>query len=163
MVANSQSDERRELQILIVDDDVTQRMLLSQTAKRCGHAVTEAASCAEALERLKAARFDCVTLDLQLEDGCGLAVLDAMRAARYAGHVIVISGMDTLYRTAARRYARWAGVEIRSFSKPIDLAALRICLADIGKTALGLPAMHSWGGIASDRIADQHRAADPVE
>ena len=153
--------ERRDVRILVVDDDVTQRALLSQAAKLCGHAVTGAASCGEALEQLKAAKFDCVTLDLQLEDGCGLAVLEAMSKLRYAGTVIIISGMDGLYRTAARRYARWAGVELQSLPKPIDLSALRVCFADLGKTAAGLPAVHSWGGVASDRVADEHRDTTP--
>lgn len=38
--------------------------------------------------------------------------------------------------------ARWRGIELQSLPEPVDLSALRVGLADIGKTALGLPAIH---------------------
>jgi two-component system chemotaxis response regulator CheY len=40
----------------------------------------------------------------------------------------------------------------------VDLAALRICLANLGKTAMGLPVMHTWGGIVVDGVAERHRS-----
>lgn len=85
--------ERRALQLLVVDDDATQRSLITVAAKQAGHEVTVAPSVAEAIEKLRAARFDCVTLDLVLEDGDGIDVLREMAEAKFAGAVIVISGM----------------------------------------------------------------------
>src|SRR5450756_756946 len=149
--------ERRSLQLLIVDDDATQRALISAAAQQAGHVVTLAHSCAEAIERVQTAQFDCVTLDLMLEDGDGIDVLQAMAEAKFAGSVIVVSGMDAARRIAARSRARSLGMELRSLPKPLDLAALRICLANLGKTAMGLPVMHSWGGVRVEREAGQHR------
>jgi two-component system chemotaxis response regulator CheY len=149
--------ERRSLQLLIVDDDATQRALISAAAQQAGHVVTLAHSCAEAIERVQTARFDCVTLDLMLEDGDGIDVLHAMAEARFAGSVILVSGMDAARRIAARSRARSLGMELRSLPKPVDLAALRICLADLGKTVMGLPVMHSWGGVKVEGEAEQHR------
>lgn len=150
--------ERNTLQLLIVDDDTMQRMLISSAAKQAGHAVTLAGSCAEAIQQIQNVRFDCVTLDLMLEDGDGVEVLKAMAAARFAGSVIVISGMNAARRIAARSYARSLGIELQSLPKPVDLAALRICLANLRKTAMGLPVMHTWGGIVVDGVAEQHRS-----
>jgi CheY-like chemotaxis protein len=150
--------ERNTLQLLIVDDDTVQRMLISSAANQAGHAVTLAGSCAEAIQQIQNARFDCVTLDLMLEDGDGVEVLKAMAAARFAGSVIVISGMNAARRIAARSYARSLGIELQSLPKPVDLAALRICLANLRKTAMGLPVMHTWGGIVVDGVAEQHRS-----
>jgi two-component system chemotaxis response regulator CheY len=147
--------ERRSLQLLIVDDDATQRALISAAAQQAGHVVTLAHSCAEAIERVQTVRFDCVTLDLMLEDGDGIDVLQAMAEAKFTGSVIVVSGMDAARRIAARSRARSLGMELRSLPKPLDLAALRICLANLGKTAMGLPVMHSWGGVKVE--AEQHR------
>lgn len=150
---------QQEPRLLIVDDDATQRSLLSHAARLAGHAAATASSVKEAIEKLSTIDFDCVTLDLQLEDGCGIAVLEAMAAARFSGAVVVISGLDATYRKAARLCARRMGIEMQSLPKPVDLAALRVCLADLGKTAKGLPAIHSWGGIASDHVVERHRAA----
>lgn len=149
--------ERRALQLLVVDDDATQRSLITVAAKQAGHEVTVAASVAEAISRLRTGRFDCVTLDLVLEDGDGTAVLGEMAQAKFAGSVIVISGMDAPRRRAARSFARSLGIELQSLPKPLDLAALRISLANLSKTAMGLPAMHTWGGVAADAIVERHR------
>lgn len=151
--------ERRSLQLLIVDDDATQRALISVAARQAGHAVTLAHSCSEAIGQIEAGRgFDCVTLDLMLEDGEGLEVLQAMAAAKFAGAVVVISGTNATRRTEARTYARSLGIELQSLPKPVDLAALRICLANLSKTSKGLPVMHIWGGVQVDSEAEQHRA-----
>lgn len=150
--------DRRALQLLVVDDDATQRSLIAVAAKQAGHEVTVAPSVAEAISKLRAARFDCVTLDLVLEDGDGIDVLREMAAARFAGSVIVISGMDAPRRSAARSFARSVGIELQSLPKPLDLAALRISLANLSKTAMGLPAIHTWGGVVSDAIVERHRA-----
>jgi two-component system, chemotaxis family, chemotaxis protein CheY len=156
-VGERDDSERNTLQLLIVDDDTVQRMLISSAAGQAGHAVTMAGSCAEAIQHIRNARFDCVSLDLMLEDGDGIEVLKAMAAARFAGSVIVISGMNAARRIAARSYARSLGIELQSLPKPVDLAALRICLANLRKTVKGLPVMHTWGGIVVDGVAEQHR------
>jgi DNA-binding response OmpR family regulator len=154
----SDGNGRRSLQLLVVDDDATQRALISLAARHAGHEVTLAQSCAEAIEKIHASRFDCVTLDLMLEDGEGVEVLRAMAAAQFAGSVIVISGTNAVRRTEARSIARSLGIGLQSLPKPVDLAALRICLANLSKTAKGLPVMHIWGGVQVEGEAEQHRA-----
>lgn len=150
--------EKRALQLLIVDDDASQRTLISLAAKQAGHAVTVVATCADAIREIRHKCFDCITLDLMLEDGDGTEVLRAIADARFAGSVIVISGMDAARRIAARLYARSLGIDLQSLPKPVDLAALRIYLANLGKTALGLPVVHTWGGVAAEGVTEKHRA-----
>jgi two-component system chemotaxis response regulator CheY len=150
--------DRRALQLLVVDDDASQRTLISLAAKQAGHAVTVVATCSDAIREVRNKRFDCVTLDLMLEDGDGTEVLKAISDSRFAGSVIVISGMDAARRIAARLYARSLGIDLQSLPKPVDLAALRIYLANLGKTALGLPVVHTWGGVAADSVAAKHRS-----
>jgi len=149
--------ERRALQLLVVDDDATQRTLIAQAAKFAGHGVSFAGTCAEAIAEIQNRRFDCVTVDLMLADGDGTEVLKAIADTKFAGAVIVISGMDASRRIAARSYARSLGIDLQSLPKPVDLAALRICLANLTKTAMGLPVMHTWGGVAADGVAERHR------
>ena len=154
----SNGSERGSRQLLIVDDDAAQRMLISLAANQAGHAVALAQSCAEAIDKLRTGQFDCVTLDLMLHDGDGTDVLKAMADVRFTGSVIIISGMNGARRSAARSHARALGIELTSLPKPLDLAALRICLANLGKTTMGLPVTHIWGGVMADHVADKHRS-----
>ena len=159
-----QSDQSNDnpwspLRLLVVDDDATQRDLIARAAKQAGHTVKFARSVAEAVKEVHDGDFDCVTLDLMLEDGDGTEVLSAMAAAKFAGSVILVSGMNAPQRTAARTHARLNNIDLRSLPKPLDLSALRVCLADFAKLAKGLPAAHMWGGIRVGHEHEQHRRA----
>lgn len=150
------------LQLLVVEDDATQRDLIGRGARQAGHAVTFATSVAEAVSQLQTGKFDCVTLDLMLEDGAGTEVLSAMADAKFKGAVIVISGMNGEQRSAARSHARSHGIELRSLPKPVDLSALRVCLADLTSRVRGLPAAHIWGGIEVSQESERHRSRVPT-
>lgn len=156
--AASKDDKRHSLHLLIVDDDAMQRSLISHAARQAGHSITPASSCAEAIRQIETIRFDCVTLDLMLGDGDGIEVLKALASAKFAGSVVLISGMNAARRISARSYARSLGIVLQSLPKPVDLAALRICLANLCKTAKGLPVMHIWGGVVVDGVTEQHRS-----
>ena len=145
------------LRLLVVDDDATQRELIARAAKQAGHTAKFATSVAEAVKEVHHGDFDCVTLDLMLEDGDGTEVLSAMAKAKFKGAVILISGMNAGQRTAARAHARLHGIQLRSLPKPLDLSALRVCLADLAKLEKGLPAAHVWGGIKVGHEHEQHR------
>jgi two-component system, chemotaxis family, chemotaxis protein CheY len=64
--------------------------------------------------------------------------------------------MNAAGRIAARSYARSLGIELQSLPKPVDLATW-ICLANLRKTAKGLPVMHVRGGVIVDGVTQQHR------
>lgn len=145
--------------LLIVDDDLVQARLIARGAEQAGHDVTIAKSVAEAIREIATARFDCVTLDLMLEDGDGTEVLAAMAQAKFKGSVILVSGMDAQQRSAARAHARLQGIELRSLPKPLDLSALRVCLADLTSQARDLPPAHMWGGINVSHEYERHRKA----
>jgi two-component system chemotaxis response regulator CheY len=143
------------LSLLVIEDDPVQRMLIASAAEKAGYAVTQAGSCAEGIGLLRARGYSCVTLDLMLEDGDGSEVLRAMAEASYRGPVIVISGMTAERRSASRLLARSLGMELlHSFPKPIDLAALRISLANLRSTVAGLPIVHSWGEVVGPRFEE---------
>jgi two-component system, chemotaxis family, chemotaxis protein CheY len=141
------------LNLLVIDDDAVQRMLIAGAAEKAGYAVTQAASCAEGTALVHQRNFDCITLDLMLDDGDGADVMRAMAEARYRGPMIVISGMNSERRRASRALARSLGMDLlQSFPKPIDLAALRISLANLRSTVAGLPIVHSWGEVRGPRF-----------
>src|SRR6476660_7957590 len=157
-IERSVPDEGRGLpRLLIVDDDVVQQELLKRATGRAGYEISLAASCREAIGWIRSESFDCVILDLELEDGDGTDVCKVMAETNYTGSIIIISGTEAARRSAARAFARSLGIEAQGLPKPVDLASLRICLANLRKDLQGLPAIHAWGGAAVGRTKEEHR------
>ncbi|MCX7314587.1 MAG: response regulator [Alphaproteobacteria bacterium] len=126
--------------LLVVDDDRVQRILISQAGRSAGHCVTEARSVAEAIDLIQSVAFDCVVLDLTLEDGDGFDVLRAMGMAGYGGCVIIVSGAEAPARHASRVLAQSLDMDLlQSFHKPVDLGALRLSLHNVRRNQAGLP------------------------
>jgi DNA-binding NarL/FixJ family response regulator len=89
--------------VLVVDDHPMVRQgLRSMLDGADVEIVGEAATGAEAIRDAEASRPDVVLLDMKLPDLDGLAVLDGVRRAAPAAHVLVVSMMDdpTLVRRA---------------------------------------------------------------
>ena len=106
--------------VLIVEDDRAARTAISKLLKRRGFAVSEAATVADALAGIgRAPAPQWVLLDLMLPDGCGISVLDQIRAAELPCTVCVITGCDSHLLNLARR----AGAE-HAFTKPLDVERL---------------------------------------
>jgi PAS domain S-box-containing protein len=83
------------LRVLVVDDDEADRLAMRRLLRQCGVAVTveEAASAAEALERMGRAVYGCVLLDYFLPRGVdGLRFLHGMRDASGDIPVVIFTG-----------------------------------------------------------------------
>jgi DNA-binding NarL/FixJ family response regulator len=90
------------MQVVIVDDSAIVRRRLAEMVGHvaCVAVAGEAASVAEALERIPLLRPDVVILDLHLPDGAGLAVLESVKRTAAAPVVVMLSNYsDDLYRT----------------------------------------------------------------
>jgi CheY-like chemotaxis protein len=125
LVVRRRGELAREIEpgrILIVDDNSGNRELLARRLKRQGHRVTEAASGAEALERLVATPQDVVVLDLLMPKLDGFQVLEKIKAdpALTGIPVIVVSALDELPGVVR---SLESGAEDYLF-KPIDPALL---------------------------------------
>jgi PAS domain S-box-containing protein len=77
-------------QVLVVDDDPKDRAWLVRALGLAGYAVESAETGADAIERVRAQRFDAITLDLLLPDMSGLDVLRELRAGGLSADVPVI-------------------------------------------------------------------------
>ena len=93
--------------------------------KRQGFAVSEAATVAEAMARVEQTPPpQWILLDLMLPDGCGISVLQKVRAATLPCTICVITGCaDSQLLGEARR----AGAE-HTFTKPLDVGRLMTVL-----------------------------------
>jgi CheY-like chemotaxis protein len=82
--------------VLVVDDEVTSRGLLSLQIKRLNAEVTAVASGAEAVQLCKGDAFDAVFVDLEMPELDGFETLRQLRASGFSGRCIAVSSyMDT--------------------------------------------------------------------
>jgi CheY-like chemotaxis protein len=78
--------------VLVVDDDVSFRDLLSRIVTGWGHHVVgEAGSVREALERARELRPDTALVDIGLPDGDGFALTEALCALPWPLRIVLIS------------------------------------------------------------------------
>jgi NtrC-family two-component system response regulator AlgB len=82
--------------ILVVDDEITLRRTIRTTLEAQGHAVAEAATGAQAAERVRQARPDLVLLDLKLGRENGLDVLADLHRAAPGVAVVVITAFASI-------------------------------------------------------------------
>jgi two-component system phosphate regulon response regulator OmpR len=71
-----------EIHVLVVDDDVRLRALLSRYLAEQGFRVTSASDAAEAREKLRAIQPDLVVLDVMMPGETGLSLTASLRAER---------------------------------------------------------------------------------
>ena len=83
-----------ELKILIVDDDLVDRMLIQRSLKSAGMTVTctEAESCNQALQILEHQSFDCIFVDYQLPDRDGLSLVQCIRELKINTPIVALTG-----------------------------------------------------------------------
>jgi len=77
--------------ILIVDDDAGIRRLLGVMLQRQSFETDEASNGLEAMERIRARRYDAIVLDLMMGPGSGFDVLDQLKKLRDDRCVVVLS------------------------------------------------------------------------
>lgn len=73
-------ERRRHLNILVVDDSPTHRMVARRILERRGHRISAAGSGREAIEAMQAHRFDIILLDLWMPGMGGFETAAAIRA-----------------------------------------------------------------------------------
>ncbi len=113
------------MRVLIVDDDEALRGLLARELTSSGHRVTQAASGAECLSRVREEEPDVALLDLMLPDEPGIEVLRRLRADRPSVEVVVLTAHGTI-DTALAAMKLGAYDYLR---KPCHLQELEITLA----------------------------------
>ena len=114
-----------ELKVLIVDDDLVDRMLVRRSLKNAGMAVTfaEAETCTEALQILERQSFDCIFVDYQLPDRDGLSLVQSIRALNITAPIVALTGQGDeriaveLMKAGASDYLNKARIEPESLAQ----------------------------------------------
>ena len=111
--------------VLVIDDDVTHRVVICQLAQKLGYVTAEAATIAEAADLIRTRRFDCMTLDLHLGAESGVELLGIMNSRQQNVPVIVISSADDVERWEVLRVATLHGIRVTEVPKPLKIGVLR--------------------------------------
>ncbi len=82
--------------VLVVDDDAALRRNLVKALERHGYTVATAATLAQAYEVAAELVPDGAVLDLNLEDGYGLQLLDTLKELRPGCRIVVLTGYDSI-------------------------------------------------------------------
>lgn len=115
------------MNILIVDDEASQRNVLSGYLKKKRHMVFEAANMAQALQLFKIHPIDVVLSDFQMPQGTGLDLLKSIKSLKAQPAMIIMTAFGTIEGavTAIREGA------FDYLAKPINLDEVDLLLRRI--------------------------------
>ncbi len=102
--------------LMVMDDDAPLRTRLGRALEARGFVVTLVGSIAEAMEALRASPPAFAVLDMRLEDGNGLKVVEALREQRPDSRAVMLTGYGAIATAVAAVKAGAADY----LSKPAD-------------------------------------------
>jgi two-component system response regulator RegA len=103
--------------LLVLDDDAPFRARLARALTQRGFDVASLGSVAEARDHLKKSQPAFAVVDLRLEDGSGLEVVEALHTTREDSHAVILTGYGAISTAVA---AVKAGA-IDYLPKPADI------------------------------------------
>jgi CheY-like chemotaxis protein len=110
----------RVKRLLIVEDDAAERMSIEELIRHDDVEIHTVGSGEEAMAALKAARFDCVVLDLRLPDMSGFDLLDRIQKVPALGElpIVVFTGKDLSTAESERLKKAAKSVVIKGVESP---------------------------------------------
>ena len=134
--------------LLVMDDDAPLRTRLGRALESRGFEVRLAGSVAEASEQIRAKPPAFAVLDMRLEDGVGLSVVEQMREARPDARVVMLTG----YGNIATAVAAVKAGAVDYLSKPADADDVIKALLARGDDAPAPPE----NPMSADRVRWEH-------
>jgi len=121
-----------EKSLLLLDDDAPLRNRLGRALESRGFQTTLVESVSEALTAVRSRPPAFAVLDMRLEDGTGLKVVEALREARPDARIVMLTG----YGNIATAVAAVKAGAVDYLSKPADADDVaKALLAQAGSTA----------------------------
>jgi two-component system, chemotaxis family, chemotaxis protein CheY len=123
-------DAQRAPRLLVVDDDNLHRMIICRAAAKVGYVPVGGASYQEAVKLAQQGAFDCITVDIALDErGGGVDLLRYLAEVGCNAPIIIVSGCDDATLRETLRVARSLKLNVvEPVRKPVDLTILRYML-----------------------------------
>ncbi len=84
------------MKILIIEDEHSLQELMTKALRQEGYVVENAYDFSSATDKLAGYSYDCILLDINLPDGCGLDILEHLKKTGNRLNVIIISARDSI-------------------------------------------------------------------
>ncbi len=139
------------MNILLVDDEASQRSVLSGYLKKKHHSIIEADQVAQAIEKFKTHTIDVILTDFQMPNGTGLDLLKAVRSIHSEAAVIMMTAFGTIEGAVAA--IREGAFDY--LTKPINLDELDALLSRIEE----LHQLKSENQILREQLAEKYSFA----
>lgn len=114
-----------EFLMLVIDDDMIQRTIISKIGTQTGFKVISCTSFDEAVDLLTAHRFDCITLDLSLGEQSGALLLRTIIDTGNRVPVLIISGAEDHVLQTTVKIAQSLDLDSMPIKKPLNLTEIR--------------------------------------
>lgn len=134
--------------LLLVDDDEVFATRLARAMERRGFQPNVCLSVADALRAVQNAPAAYAVVDLRLEDGSGLDVVDALRLAREDARIIVLTGYGAIATAVAA--VKMGATDY--LSKPADADDIASALVQVGESLPPPPE----NPMSADRVKWEH-------
>ncbi|WP_259781328.1 ActR/PrrA/RegA family redox response regulator transcription factor [Aestuariispira ectoiniformans] len=138
----------REKTLLIVDDDAPLRTRLVRAMEKRGFTVTDAGSVTDAMDMMGDAIPAYAVVDLRLDDGNGLQVVEALAEARPDIRIVMLTGYGNI---ASAVSAIKAGA-VDYLSKPADADQIEAALLESNRNLPPVPE----NPMSADRVRWEH-------
>lgn len=148
MEERSQTEDGTPKTLLIVDDDRPFQQRLARAMEKRGFVTETADSVREALERLREAAPEYAVVDMRLEDGSGLDVVEAIRSRRPDARVVILTGYGNI--ATAVTAVKLGAVDY--LAKPADADDVLAALTSTGEEKAAPPE----NPMSADRVRWEH-------
>jgi DNA-binding response OmpR family regulator len=122
--------------VLIIDDDVALRQVLTKHLERAGHDVRQAADGDAGIRAFERQGADVVLVDIFMPVQGGLQTIGRLRQKWPGVKIVAISGVSSAGALDVERHAVTLGAD-RFVGKPLDASALVALVADLAKEGGG--------------------------
>ena len=119
-------EQRKKLNVLVVDDSPTGRAVVIRSLERLGHATKGVATGRAGLEAIRIGPPDVVIMDMEMPDMDGLEATRAIRASETSGHLPII-GLSAHASEEDKKRCLAAGMDLH-LAKPFQITELQLAI-----------------------------------
>jgi two-component system sensor histidine kinase RpfC len=152
------SGAAKGLQVLVADDNPTNREVLARILERGGHVATLVSDGERALDAIEASRFDIALIDRNMPRLSGLETVQAIRLTAGARERLPVVMLSADVTTEVKRECLEAGADA-FLAKPIEAARL---LEEIQSLCAGKPQEPSKTGALENLRPSRPERQEPV-